>query len=344
VTLSRSLSHTTIAVSLVASGALAGCGGKSTASPSAVTSPRASASAPDRTAQPDGAHQAVTAVLTDSAARMPTDAGLHHAAAILGRRLSSAGVTPSHVQVDGHKLLVRLPGQDIPRLKTVIAAPGRLRFRQVLDALPTAGATIQATPSAPPRTRVPAHPRPGSESPSLTPALEATFRHWNCGNPATSDPTGNGKDAEHDYIVACGTGRDGAAVYLLAPSTVDGTGITTASGSLDPTGKQWMVNVTFNRAGADAWQRLTAQAYAANHGQSFQPGHCSPPKGCNAVAIVLDGTVQAAPSITSPGGIPGGLAQVTGDYTQHSATQLADIFKAGPLPFPLTVARVVRPV
>jgi preprotein translocase subunit SecD len=283
----------------------------------------------------------VFAILTDSAAGMPTLAALRRAATILSRRLSSAGLT-AHVRVDGHSLRVRLLGHDVPRLTTAIAAPGIVRFRQVLDAVPSAGATTQATPSTLSNKHPPAGPLPGTESPTLTRALESSFHHWHCGNPATSDPTGNGNDAAHDYIVACGTGSDSATVYLLAPSAVDGAAIKDASQSLDPTGKQWLVDLTFTPAGSIAWQHLTARAYAVNKGNSFQPGHCFPPKGCNAVAIVLNGTVQAAPFITTAGGIPGGFAQITGNYTQGSATVLANTLKAGPLPFPLTVAQVIR--
>ena len=48
------------------------------------------------------------------------------------------------------------------------------------------------------------------------------------------------------------------------------------------------------------------------------------------IAIVLDGNVVTAPEIISP--IPGGTSQITGNFTQASATQLQNVLKYGSLP------------
>jgi preprotein translocase subunit SecD len=58
------------------------------------------------------------------------------------------------------------------------------------------------------------------------------------------------------------------------------------------------------------------------------------------VAIVLDGNVTSAPTITQAGGIAGGQAQITGGFTQSSATQLADILKYGSLPLRFTAPSI----
>jgi preprotein translocase subunit SecD len=169
----------------------------------------------------------------------------------------------------------------------------------------------------------------------VTTALAQSFADWNC--LTHPDPT-NGNDIPTDYIIACDPVF--GAKYLLAPAAVEGTQVTGASAGLDSTtGTQWTVNLTFNGSGSSAWFNVTKTAYEVNNGQQSDPGSCSPPKGCNAVAIVLDGVVKSAPTIQD-NGIPGGKAQITGSFTQSSANQLANILKYGALPLKFTAADV----
>jgi preprotein translocase subunit SecD len=178
-------------------------------------------------------------------------------------------------------------------------------------------------------------PLPNSESATLTPAFEAAFANWNC---LTQPNPTNGNDIPTDYIIACEP--DVAAKYLLAPAAVEGTQVTGASSGLDSTtGTQWTVNLTFNGSGSSAWFDVTRKAYETNNGQQSSAGSCSPPKGCNAVAIVLDGIVKSAPRIEDDG-IAGGKAQISGSFTQSSANTLANILKYGALPLKFTAADV----
>jgi preprotein translocase subunit SecD len=121
---------------------------------------------------------------------------------------------------------------------------------------------------------------------------------------------------------------------------VEGTDVKTASNQLDQTGAGWQVNLTFTGGGSSKWQKLTAKAYNVDPTDT-NAATCSPPSGCNAVAIVLDGNVESAPTITSAGGIPGGLAQITGgNFTQSSSADLANILKYGSLPLKFEPADV----
>ncbi len=184
-------------------------------------------------------------------------------------------------------------------------------------------------------------PLPNSQSPTLTTAFEKAYQSWDCTKPGFGNPT-NGADNPDYYIISCDASGDGLK-YLLAPATVEGTDIKSASNGLDPSGTGgWDVNLNFNGSGASKWQKLTAKAYAVNNGASSTPGQtsCSPPTGCNNVAIVLDGLVQSAPDIITPGGIPGGQAQITGNFTQSSSAQLADILKYGSLPLRFTAPSI----
>jgi preprotein translocase subunit SecD len=205
---------------------------------------------------------------------------------------------------------------------------------------PTPTTTPAVTPSAVPSVSPTAaatsasgdKPLPGSQSPTLTQAFQTSFETWNCANPKTSDPT-NGVDNPKDYIIACDSADSGgASKYLLAPAGVEGTDVKGATAALDSqTGIGWQVNLSFTGSGASKWQSLTNTAYNAQNGA--QPNStCAPPTGCNAVAIVLDGSVESAPFIQTQGGIPGGQAQISGNFTQDSANTLANVLKYGSLP------------
>jgi preprotein translocase subunit SecD len=198
----------------------------------------------------------------------------------------------------------------------------------------TAAASTSPAPSASPSPTAAStaddKPLPGSQSPTLTQAFQTAFQTWNCAkNP---DPT-NGVDNPGDYIIACDSADSGGAnKYLLAPAGVEGTDVKTATAALDPqTGIGWQVNLSFTGSGSSKWQSLTSKAYTAQNGA--QPNStCAPPTGCNAVAIVLDGNVESAPYIQTAGGIPGGQAQISGNFTQASANTLANVLKYGSLP------------
>ena len=58
----------------------------------------------------------------------------------------------------------------------------------------------------------------------------------------------------------------------------------------------------------------------------------------NRFAIVLDGESISAPSVSAA--IPGGQAQISGSFTQKSATELANVLKYGALPLAFDVSEV----
>ncbi|HEX3825337.1 MAG TPA: protein translocase subunit SecD [Mycobacteriales bacterium] len=169
-------------------------------------------------------------------------------------------------------------------------------------------------------------PLPGSQSATLTSAFGKSFANWNC---LTQNNPTRGADNPADYIIACdSTGTK----YLLGPAVIEGTDVKSASSGLDPTsGTQWVVNLTFNGKGSSAWYAITKKTYEVNNGQPSQEGSCQPPKGCDAVGIVLDGVVQSAP-YSETDGIPGGSAEISGSFTESDANTLADTLKYGALP------------
>lgn len=246
------------------------------------------------------------------------------AATVLEQRLRALGVGHAQVTVAGDALRARVPVASVPTLRKVAGTQGTLRFRRVLS-IADPGST----------SGTPAQPSTAAQSPTLTAAFMETYDQWDCRK--NSNPT-NGNDNPNWYIISCGTKTDGFTKYLLAPAAVEGTQVTDADGTLDnETGTQWVVNLTFNGNGATTWQELTKQAYNVTNGTPSTS--CSPPTGCNAVAIVLDGVVESAPYISQAGGIAGGRAQISGNFTQDSAEELADVLKYGALPTTFTVGR-----
>ncbi|HVS67697.1 MAG TPA: protein translocase subunit SecD [Mycobacteriales bacterium] len=203
---------------------------------------------------------------------------------------------------------------------------------------PSASAGASSSPSPSPTGTSSAdatanEPLPGSESAKLA-DIEASFATWDCAK--HPNPT-NGNDISTDYIIACDVNK--TAKYLLAPAALQGTQISSATAGLDTRGVTWTVNLQFNHSGSGAWFDLTKKTFEVTHSGDSGFGSCSPPKGCNAIAITLDGIVQSAPA-TQQDGLPGGQAQITGNFSQSQATNLADVLKYGSLPLKFTQSDV----
>jgi protein-export membrane protein SecD len=97
---------------------------------------------------------------------------------------------------------------------------------------------------------------------------------------------------------------------------VSGESLTMAKPGFDQYGRP-SINFRFNGQGS----RKFGDATARNIGKRF--------------AIVLDGKVISAPVIQSA--ITGGTGEITGNFTQESATELANLLQGGALPAPLKV-------
>jgi preprotein translocase subunit SecD len=198
---------------------------------------------------------------------------------------------------------------------------------------PSATSSVAATPSG----SASASPSPSASASGAAPeavpgaqgatfaAVAAAFQAIDCVK--TPNPT-LGLDDAKNYIVACDPER--GLKELLAPAAVEGSSIGSADATVLTTTNEWIVQLSFKGKGINQWASVTATA-------AKQPDlpSCSPPSGCNAVAIVLDGEVVSAPRISDPNGIPGGQAQISGSFTQKTANNLANVLKYGALPLKL---------
>ncbi|MDT7618037.1 MAG: preprotein translocase subunit SecD [Pseudonocardiales bacterium] len=127
-------------------------------------------------------------------------------------------------------------------------------------------------------------------------------------NCAANDPL-RGYDDPTKPLVACS--QDGTQKYVLGPSFLEGTQIATAQASPNPQGAGYVINLTFKSEGQSIWGNYTAN----NIGKQ--------------VAFTLDGEVVSAPSINSA---IYGQTEISGQFNQATANNLAGVLRYGSLP------------
>ena len=200
------------------------------------------------------------------------------------------------------------------------------------SASPTASASPSASASASPSATSTATAPTYFGDPSLVnKETLATFNKVTC---KPGDTTQWKKEAGYtnpqDYddpnvqIVSCDSS---GGKYALDVAKVPGTQISTAAAELSTTSNQWEVLVTLKGAGATAFANLTEEQAAKYYpnASTSEDDYC-----LDTIAVVLDGNVVTAPETN--GAIPGGTFQVTGNFTQADATQLANVLQYGSLP------------
>jgi len=96
---------------------------------------------------------------------------------------------------------------------------------------------------------------------------------------------------------------------------LSGDVVQSARPSTNPNGEVG-VSMSMNRDGANEWKIITSNASKKT------------PKEC--IAIVLDGQVYSAPVVQ--GEIPNGRSEISGNFTQNEAQDLANILETGKLP------------
>jgi preprotein translocase subunit SecD len=285
---------------------------------------------------------------------------LRQAVDIIRQRVNGLGVTEADVQTQGDNIVVSVPGATNQEAVELIASTAQLRFRPVLQVGPpapvpapspspsgsqTPSGTASPTPTgdaspspdqnrAVPRaltkqgtTATPAPSPSGSAEPTATtaptaptapsadvpPALQREYDQIDC-TKAENRQGGSTKPAD-EPIVACD--RDGNSKYLLGPTAVEGTRIDDAQAGLRENSLEWIVTLDFDGKGSAQFREVTTSLVG-------QP----PPQ--NQFAIVLDNVVVSAPVINEP--ITGGQAEISGDFEQQEARDLANVLRYGALP------------
>lgn len=300
-------------------------------------------------------------------ARTPTGAepgreSLDQARQIIESRVNGIGVSGAEVVLDGSNIVITVPGEQGDQAKN-LGRTAKLSFRKVVNAVPAGPQQPNAPPGGgqpgqPPADGQPA-PAGGGGSGGAGPGLaqpppsplppgqdsddpEAeTARQINAAKqvrqnsalmPANPQDQGaaqqlqqqalasldcgaqdplRGNDDPNLPLVACG--KDNQEKYVLGPVFLPGEQVDSANAA--PPNQEnpgWTVDLSFKSEGAATWADFTA----ANVQER--------------AAFVLDSEVVSAPTIQQA--LPEGRANISGQFNQQTATDLANVLSYGSLP------------
>jgi len=130
--------------------------------------------------------------------------------------------------------------------------------------------------------------------------------------PASGAPRGV-EDVADQPLVTCSDDGTGTK-YILSPAIIEGTQLEDAAATVPPQSVQWIVTLSLDGEATDTFGDVTRQL--VNTAGQF--------------AIVLDAQVISAPTVE--GVITDGNAQISGGFTQETASALANSLRYGALP------------
>ncbi|MFF8637803.1 protein translocase subunit SecD [Streptomyces pilosus] len=148
--------------------------------------------------------------------------------------------------------------------------------------------------------------------------LQAQYAALDCTKESVRAKAGDGAKAT-DSTVACGQNSQGQwQKYILGPAAVDGTDVDEADAVLNTqTGAGWTVTMKFSDAGSKKFADITGRLAQQQSPQ-------------NQFAIVLDNEVVSDPYVSQA--LTGGNAEISGNFNQQSAQELANMLSYGALP------------
>ena len=309
--------------------------------------------------------------ITLTATGNPSDENFEEARRIIDQRVNGSGVVEAEVTAQSGKyIVVEIPGSTENRRETeeLVRRQAQLRFRLVAcvegasDPCATNNLPLGRAPLAldneeptddPSDTASPTEestdaPEEETEDDGVRTAEDeiawaaapdqesiALFNKLQC-NPegAIVKTNAQGKtvpapqvDDPDKPLVACEVGEEEGQVtkYLLSRSVIEGTELSDAGAGIPQGEVEWAVTLDIGNdrdkahpkgstGGEDDFETISSQL--AGTGRQF--------------AIVLDGQVLSAPVMNDP--IRDGRSQITGNFDEESATNLANSLKFGALP------------
>ncbi|MFT4212152.1 MAG: protein translocase subunit SecD [Microbacterium sp.] len=256
----------------------------------------------------------------------PTADQLNQAVSIIRQRIDASGVGESSVTTEGGRnIVVQIPGQADEETRERIEASAQLQLRAVLySSSETSGSYIgddglstpYPTPDPTENSTPTVSPTNGSDTNWITDALYSEFLAYDCSS-SDNDPAAEPTD---EPLITCDS--TGTAKYILGPVELDGESITDASAGQNSSTGEWVVNITFDGDGTSTFTEISQRLYSLSSPQ-------------NEFAFVLDGVIISAPSMNAV--ITDGKPQISGSFTQETATTLADQLKYGALPLSFSV-------
>ena len=280
------------------------------------------------TLQPEGEYDAVA---------------LEVAVEIIRSRVDAIGVAEPEIIRQGDTVVVNLPGvKDQQRALDIVGRTGDLQLRPVLQSGsvdPTAGA-VETTPTTettvPTETIVPTEGGPGESRSGrvmvdttiptdTTIATETTVAATPIDAAAPVDAAAQSELPPDSEVLL---GRDGFA-YLVGPVAATGL-VFENNAQANIQGANWSVVVQLRNGaeGADVWNALTSRCFSRD-------ATCPTAQ----IAIVLDGEVISAP-VVQEAVFSGGEVQITGDFTEQDARDLARVLEFGAVPVKFAVSQV----
>ena len=279
-----------------------------------------------------------------------TPSALNQAVEIIEQRVNSLGVSEPEITRQGDNVVVNLPGvNDQQKALDIIGRQGELLLRPVLQAgtLNTDTATtIPGTNTSVVDTSVvdttvvdttiaateggPGSMRSRGAATTIPAGTDTTV-------PASSDSTvpavaesniSVSEDTTDPYANAVLLGQNGEA-YLVGPAGASGKVFTNNAQAVINNGN-WTVTVELRKGaeGEDLWNALTTRCFNRD-------ATCPTAR----IAIALDGTVISAPTVQEAV-FTGGNVQISGDFSQSEARDLAKILEFGAVPVKFSVATV----
>jgi preprotein translocase subunit SecD len=241
------------------------------------------------------------------------EASLNKAVDIIRSRVDALGVAEPEISRQGSNVIIDLPGvRDRDKARRLVGKTAELRFRPVLRYVEpeTKASTTTSKPKSTPTTAV------GAATSSSTAATTTTTLPPE----KTSTPV---EDKATATVILPGRKTDDKPPlrYELGPAALTGKGVSGAKAQFAGGTDGWVVNLSLKDDGSTAFNKLAQESFSK-----------TPPQ--NSVAIVLDGVVQSAPAFQQAS-FEGGEVQISGNFSEGDAKDLATVLQYGALPVQL---------
>lgn len=258
------------------------------------------------------------------------------AVSIIRERVDSIGVSEPEIIRQGDTVVVNLPGvEDQQRALDIIGKQGQLLLRPVLQA---GTVNTGADTTVPGATTVVDSTLPAPSGPGSSRIVAATTVPPTTSSPTTVAATQGSTPSLAEILASQDANDPNASVVLLGKNgDVYSAGPAGASGlvfsndaAAEINNGTWSVVVGLldGAAGEDMWNALSTRCF--NKDATCPTGQ---------IAIVLDGEVISAP-VVQQAVFTGGNVQISGNFTEEEARDLAKILEFGAVPVKFSVATV----
>ena len=254
---------------------------------------------------------------------------------VIRQRVDSIGVSEPEIIRQGNTVVVNLPGvKDQQRALDLVGRTGEVQLRPVLQM--GQAQTTTTTVAGQTTTTVKGQTTTTTAGKTTTTLAEPTgglgsARHPRAGS-STTVPTPTTIASSNTTVPASGSASSGTAgqevlpamkgdlLYLVGPVAAKGD-VFEKQAKAEINNGGWVVVVTLRGGadGEDVWNALAKKC--------FDGGSECPTKQ---IAIVLDGKVISAPVVQTPNF--SGNVQISGNFNQKEATDLAKILQFGAVP------------